>query len=493
MKKTLTIAEARELFKSEKVFATDSGFIFNDSGKYRPGLTFVLDSSFELDKDGKVVNPIQYVSDREVTDSFNLDFDGATAIIFGDFWRSKKSAACFRPKDPLKAKHILVRVDWGGCFNDARGYYGNAVEECGATYFRRASSNGGGSGYDYWVLPVGYVHQIDKQYRIDWESARAYCAKHSKLQADQHTETDRLYRAKLAAEGASLEAKVALMPRLEEAAIALRSFNTAQVIICDELAFNDGAYFKLGYHEHLYSVEEVEKVEAYVEERRQVKNRRDAEEQAKQRAYEELSPKFMFLQDRALAVNLEIVIDDRNKAILKKLGSYGSGANLLEKEYSYENVQTFDAKIREKEAEVEVQRLAVEKLEREAEAKTAGLPSDIRMWKDVGGRTGCSRGYVIRPNGTLRERDRLHGIDSRRAARYDEGFEVWNQILPGELAILWTKECTAAEHVFIVEYRPETITEAQLECIEELQAKITEYWEGTNSPSVGEGWLGLLK
>lgn len=320
MKKTLTIAEARELFQSEKVFATSSGFIFNNTGKYRPGLTFVLDSSFELDKDGKVVNPIQFIEDREVTDSFNLDLDGKAEILFGDFWKSQKGAPCFRPKDPQQAKHLLVRVDWGGCFNRHRGFYGDAVIERGATYFRRASSNGGGSGYDYWVLPVGYVHQTDTcVYRIDWEAARAYRTKHSKMQADRRAEANRLYKEKVAAEETSRAAKVDFMPRLEAAADALRSFNTNRAIICDELSLDGDTYFELGSSKYLYTMKEVEKVESYVEAKRNVRAAYDAEERFKQKRWEELSPKFMLLQNRAEDVGLEIVVSNRNQAILKDL------------------------------------------------------------------------------------------------------------------------------------------------------------------------------
>lgn len=498
MKKTLTISETRDLLKSEKVFSTNSGFIFNDTGKYRPGLTFVLDSGFELDKDGKVVSPIQYVGDREVTDSFNLDLDGEASILFGDFWKSQKGAPCFRPKDPMRAKHLLVKVDWGGCFNRSRGVWKEEAEVAGALYFRRASSSGGGYGHDYWVLPVGYVRQLEGAYCIDRENAQAYCAKHSKLQADQHSEAERLYKEKIAAEKASQEAKAGLIPRLQAAAETLRSFNT-QIVICKELSFDGGTYFKLGDSKHFYSLEEVEKVEAYVEDRRQAKAKHDAEQAAKLRTYLELAPKFEALRSRAEAVNLEVITDDQDRPVLKKLGWFGGGSHLAEGEYSYEALELFEKKISEAEQKLELQRQAASKAEREAKAKELGLPSDVRIWKRRGGRTGCSQGWVISANGVDRDRDHLYNENSRRAERYDEGYEIWNQILPGELVIQWSKDCTAADHVCEIVHLPEAITAAQLERVTEIQQELEEEWEGLTglasgieSPSIGKGWLGQL-
>lgn len=500
MKKTLTIAEARTLFESEKVFATKGGFIFNDAGKYRPGLTFVLDSSFELDQDGRAVSPIQYVEDREVTDSFNLDLDGSAKILFGEFWKSQKGTPCFRPKDPRQAEHILVRVSWGGCSSRTRGVWKEEAKTAGALYFRRASSNGGGSGCDYWVLPVGYVRQLEGAYRIDRETAQTYCAKHSKNEADRRAEADRLYKEKLVAEEASRAAKAALMPRLEAAAEALEALKADKVSYCKTLALDDGAYFTLDGYRYLYTAEEVEKVEAYVETQRRARAKHAIEHAAKLRAYQELAPKFEALQARAQVVGLEVLTDNQEKAILKRLGYFGGASHVREGAYTYDTLRAVEAEIVEAEITFEAQRQAATKMEREAQAKELGLPSDIRIWRRRGSRTGCSQGWVISANGIDRERDRLYNENSRRAERYGEGDEIWNQILPGELVIQWSKDCTAADHICEIVYRPEAITAAQLERVTEIQQELEEEWEGLTglasgieSPSIGKGWLGQLQ
>lgn len=136
-----------------------------------------------------------------------------------------------------------------------------------------------------------------------------------------------------------------------------------------------------------------------------------------------------------------------------------------------------------------------EQAKAEAEARELGLPSNVRIWKRTGGRTGCSKGWVIRPDGSDRDRDELFNENSRRAWRYDEGYEIWHQICIGELVISWSKDCTAAPHVFEVIYRPEALTEAQLERVAEIQQRLEKEWEGLTglasgipSPSIGQGW-----
>lgn len=491
MKKTLTIAEARELFASEKVFATNSGFLFNDIGKYRTGLTFVLDSSFELDKDGEVVSPIQFVDDREVTDSFNLDLDGDAKILFGDFWKSQKGAPCFRPKAPNQAKHLLVDVRWGGCFNSHRGNWSDDAKAAGALYFRRASSNGGGAGHDYWVLPVGYVRQLEGVYRIDWEAAREYCSKHSKLQADQRTEADRLYREKKVAEAESLAAKSQLLPRLLAAKSALESLP----IYCSAISIpEDAPYFLFSNCRHYYNEESLTKIEVYLAEKRAEAKEKEAEELTKRQRWEEILPCVAALKLQAKELGIELVEEDNERISLRR-----DNREIAADSYPFSSLSFITDAMDDVAKEIEAQRQAVAKVEREVQAKELGLPSDVRIWKRRGGRTGCSQGWVIDANGVDRERDRLYNQNARRAERYGEGYEIWNQILPGELVIQWSKDYTAADHKFAVVHRPETMTEAQLERVAEIQAEIAEEWEGLTglvsgeeSPSIGKGWLGLL-
>mgnify|MGYP003087897603 FL=1 len=87
------------------------------------------------------------------------------------------------------------------------------------------------------------------------------------------------------------------------------------------------------------------------------------------------------------------------------------------------------------------------------------------------------------------------GSNSKRYHQKYEGDHVWNQILPGELVIYWSHAYTAAPHKFEVVYQPETLTEAQLERVAEIQNGIEEQFFGKaglasarSCPSIGQGW-----
>lgn len=187
--------------------------------------------------------------------------------MFGDFWRSKKGGACFRPKNPQFAKDLLVRVSWGGCFNSHRGTYSdeaNAIE--GVKYFRRASSNGGGAGNDYWVVPVGFsrilhIDEVDGETKTDHTAefgrrAKAYREKHAKLQRETSESNDKAYKAKLAAEEESRQAKAGLVTRLEAVKECLVPLNEFFGEHCwDRKTFEIlDSYFKMEYTQYLYTV-----------------------------------------------------------------------------------------------------------------------------------------------------------------------------------------------------------------------------------------------
>ena len=161
-----------------------------------------------------------------------------------------------------------------------------------------------------------------------------------------------------------------------------------------------------------------------------------------------------------------------------------------------------EEKARKAEAEAKAKAEAeAKKAAAEAEAKKLGLPGNIRLWHRSG-KTNAGEAWVIAPNGMDRECDYVDtsvcGSNSKRYHQSYEGDHVWNQILPGELVIYWSHAYTAAPHEFQVIYKPETLTEAQLERVKEIQDYIEERFfgkagltGGRTCPSVGKGW-GLL-
>ena len=160
MKKNLSLAEVKKFYKSENCYEIDNGFIVNDFGKYSPNLSFIISKEFELDDRGNVRDQFRYFDDKDVINNMNIDFKGSSRFMFGDYWVSKKGTKCFKPKDPVRASHIFIEVNWGGCFNPTRGIYPTDARDLKPTYYHRGSSNGGGVGTDYWVFPIGYVRTI---------------------------------------------------------------------------------------------------------------------------------------------------------------------------------------------------------------------------------------------------------------------------------------------------------------------------------------------
>lgn len=440
MKKTMTIVEAREMF-GETCYETETGFLVNIFGKYCPNITFIVDKEAELDANGKPINPLHYSSDHEVTDSMNMDFDGDAEFMFGDFWRSKKGGVCFRPKNPEFAKDLLVRVSWGGCFNSHRGTYSdeaNAIE--GIKYFRRASSNGGGAGNDFWVVPVGFfrvlhIDEVDGETKVDHTAeferrAKAYREKHTKLQRETSESNDKAYKAKLAAEEESRQAKA------------------------------------------------------------------------------EFEPKFLALEARFVGIGWRMETTSSEKAKVfepyERYWNYHTYHEESKHEFAYseDGLKSCIAMLESKETEIREKREAEEAAERlkkaQEEAKALGLPSNVSLWHRSGA-TNAGEAWVITPKGMDRECDSVDtsvfGSNSKRYHQSYEGDHVWDQIMPGELVIYWSHAYTTAPHEFQVIYRPETLTEAQLERVAEIQNGIEEAFfgkaglTGTRScPSIGQGW-----
>jgi hypothetical protein len=132
--------------KSTSVIELTNGEVLcNRFGKYQPNLCFVLnEDNISLGWE-------------DADKNYNIDWDGDPVQLRGDFWVSKKGTRCFRPKED--GQHVLIRVDWGGCFNPTRGNEFNTVKDL-ALYAREASSNGGGSGYNFYVLPYGFRREV---------------------------------------------------------------------------------------------------------------------------------------------------------------------------------------------------------------------------------------------------------------------------------------------------------------------------------------------
>lgn len=121
----------------------DGRYLMNSYGKYSPDLTF-----------------INTTPDARWTDIKALDLnlpEGDLSVMHGNYFVSKKGTRCFEITP--HGRHILVRDSWGGAFNSYRGHTLPDTDH-GALYYRRASSNGGGTGNDFAVLPKDWRNKV---------------------------------------------------------------------------------------------------------------------------------------------------------------------------------------------------------------------------------------------------------------------------------------------------------------------------------------------
>lgn len=140
--------------KIETIVLDNGKILTNHYGKYEPNLTFVLPQETNL-------------SDFRSTGDGTIDkyFDGSIKILSGSFRQNAKGTNIFELglEHPT---HILIECDWGGAFNHTRGYLTiNKYPE--PVYFRRAASNGGGSGYTYYIFLKTDFEKIGKNLTED--------------------------------------------------------------------------------------------------------------------------------------------------------------------------------------------------------------------------------------------------------------------------------------------------------------------------------------
>ncbi len=295
---------------------------------------------------------------------------------------------------------------------------------------------------------------------------------------------DREAQAKAELEAASKAAKESgLGARLDEVNLRLAALG-------QKLVEQGDVSFQCGWQSQYYTEQAVTNVERSVT---QLENQK-VQDERKRLSREAFQPRFEEFNSRiqVLGLAVEFNVDSVNLA-----GEYYGHP------YSDEGVAKFAADLDKRErdaaearakaeAEVEYQR-------RKTEAVTLGLPTDIRIWHRRGGRTGAGDGWVIGPNGQDRSNTGWTDPSSRRLQRYGEGEMIWEQVLPGEVVLKWSKSSSAAQHVFEIIHLPiESLTEAQLERIQEIQDELEAEWEGARglasglpSPPVGDGW-GLL-
>ena len=451
----------KELYGEEgHVIETVTSFRVCAHGKYGPKLTYVLDKNFRG-------NPLKFRKDNPTTKmvaGMNIRFNANESYIqalFGDFWLSKAGKPHFRPKQPQVATHVLLRAGWGGFGQSRTRGVWSAPD--GVVYFRRASSNTGGAGYDYYVVPIGY-YLVVRDEELDGNTAvtvdfakRAAEVRQSYKKYDEMIAAQERAEAKAKADAvaASRRARSGFMPRLEALERRLSALGrTDNRLIIGESGFSfDSDRDLLFTEENLRMAERsVQLLEHQAEERK---------------AREAYMPQFDELKPRAEALGM--TLEHSYERVYLSGDTFSGGYR-----YSKEGITSMLSALDRLEAEAIVREEETKakeaKARAEAEASKLGLPSNVQIWRRSG-ITNQGDGWVIRPDGTFRDADEMAG-DSRRIETYREGTMIWHQILPGELVLkVWSRDRYDIIHCEVI-YRPDSITQAQADAAKRIEEQL---------------------
>lgn len=460
-KRKLKLEEAKEILESDKVFYNgNSKFNVLDVGKYRSGITIEVPQEWTINKKNSPESPIKYIECKELTDGMNIDFDGEASLLLGRYRLSKNNKPVFELTEPVEAKDVLIRVDWGGAFNKTRGQTNSYAKEIGATFFIEKSSNGGGTGYDYWVLPVGFVK--DKEERDISDILNGI----QKSKDDRIAEIDTYLENEERERQESIKNRERILREIQPIIQEIQTFNTA---FCFEDENEDATYVetKNGMKKvRRYTDSLVRELELILEKEKQIK-----------KAQDEFIPQYKEMEEVLAAMDITISYNDNN-VILKLSDSY---FDMKSYNYSSDGYISFVNDItnyREKiDKEKEEARIKAEELKRanelqklKAKAKSEGYPEKFRFWNRLNGATDLSHAYVIESDGTIREPD--YNELSNHNHRYRDnwknnadGTQEYDQILPGEIIVSYTKSVTKTPYVINVEWADGDATEEQLETI----------------------------
>lgn len=470
-KKKVTLEEAKEILGSDKIFYNGNRkFNVVDSGKYHSGITIEIPQEWTIDKRRKPESPISYISAKELTDGMNIDFDGDASILLGRYRLSKNGRPVFELTEPTKARDTLIRVSWGGAFNRTRGQYEDYAKEVGASFFTRRSSNGGGAGNDYWILPVDFVRDMEPR------DVSAILANIEHKENERVTEIDEYIEQEDLEIKNSTENRDRILGQIEPIIQSIQTFNPEFEYTAgtDSFTYKEKRYWSSKTRR--YTDELTSEIAGLLEKAQNEKNARDT-----------YMPMFKEMESTLNALGISLNYNNTNVTV-KASTSYFSYKSY---NYSQEGFNSFISDVtqyqeklaqEQEEARRKAEELkkAAELKKRKDEAKEMGYPEEFEFWNRLGGATNLGHAYVIESDGTIREPDYNNLRNSNHRYKYSDwknyadGTQGYVQILPGEIIVTYTKGYTAVPYIFDVEWADGEITEAQLEVIcNELAGKAT--------------------
>lgn len=480
-KKKVTLEEAKEILGSDKIFYNGNRkFNVIDAGKYHSGITIEIPQEWTIGKSRRPENPISYISAKELTDGMNIDFDGDASILLGRYRLSKNGRPVFELTEPTKAVDTLVRVGWGGAFNSTRGQSENYAKEVGASFFTRRSSNKGGTGNDYWILPVDFVKDMESR------DVSAILANIERKETERVTEIDKYIEQEDLEIKNSSENRDRILEQIEPIIRKIQTFNPEFEYTAgtDSFTYTEKHYWSSKTRR--YRDELTSEIAGLLEKAQNEKTARDT-----------YKPMYQEIESTLSTLDISICYNDTT-ITLKAPTSYFSHKSYYYSQEGYNSfisdVTQYQEKIAQEQEETrrkaEELRSAAELKRRKDEAKEIGYPEEFEFWNRLDGSTNLGHAYVIESDGTIREPDYNNLRNSNHRYKYSDwknnadGTQGYVQILPGEIIVSYTKDYTAVPYIFNVEWADGEITEAQLEVICDELAEKASFAENTDGQEI---------
>lgn len=468
-KKKITLEEAKEVLGSDKVFYNGTKkFNILDVGKYNSGITIEVPQEWNIDKKRNPESPINYVEARALTDGMNIDFDGTASVLFGKYRLSKNGRPVFELTEPTKAKDVMIEVSWGGAFEKSRGQDNRYAEEVGATFFTRRSSNGGGAGHDYWILPVDFVMDMEPR------DVSGILANIEQKENERIAEIDEYIEHEDLEIKNSIENRSRVLEQITPIIQSIKELDSEFECFTDHDSFKYRSPMTGLTQTRRYTDNLIEEISGILEYEQNTKNARDT-----------YKPMFEEMECVLKTLNINITYC-KTHASIRAPKSYIVCNHFKYDQEGYNSFINEITKYQEREArEQEEARRKADELKRIAElknkkekAKEMGYPEVFEFENRKGGATGLSHAYVIESDGTIREPDYNNLHNRNHKFRYQDwkndadGVQGYEQLFPGEIIVSYTKSCTSQPFIFNVEWADGDITEEQIDTIyDELDEK----------------------
>ena len=128
-----------------------------------------------------------------------------------------------------------------------------------------------------------------------------------------------------------------------------------------------------------------------------------------------------------------------------------------------------------------------------AEAEENGLSGVTCVERKDEDGTFHTKMWVITPIGATRSHDRSTSLG--QIEKTQETRIYWNVFSSDELILWWNKPSVVASHEFLVINKPKNLTDAQIQCVSDIEQMLEDVWIkkfdlalDEYSPSVGVGW-----